>query len=37
MVNLKRYIVLAYKQDNFDGLLKQYNNVKETIDKMDQT
>ena len=35
MLNLKRYIVLAYKQDDFKDLIKQYTNVKETIDKMD--
>jgi hypothetical protein len=35
MMNLKRYIVLAYKQDDFKDLLKEYHNVKGTIDKMD--
>ena len=35
MMHLKRYIVLAYKKDDFKGLLKEYHNVKETIDRMD--
>lgn len=37
MEKLKQYIVLAYHDEDYKDLLKQYKSVQGTIDKMDRT
>ena len=37
MEKLKQYIVLAYQEEDFRDLLKQYKSVQSSIDKMDRS